>query len=55
VGALVAGAYWNARGLSRHALRDDVTHVTEGINGGRNGLEDRRRLLAVAKWQLGLR
>ena len=55
VGALVAGAYWNARGLSRHALRDDVTRVTEGINGGRNGLEDRRRLLAVAKRHLGLR
>ncbi|MCD0164688.1 hypothetical protein IHN32_01405 [Deinococcus sp. 14RED07] len=46
--------YRNARGLSRYALRDDVARVTEGIHGGRNGLEDRRRLLAIAKRSLGL-
>lgn len=54
VSALVAGCYWQRRGLNRHADRDDLEAVTRGINGGTNGLADRARLLKIAKRALGI-
>lgn len=45
----VAGWYWMRHDLNRWADRDDVVKVTRLINGGANGLADRRRLLAHAK------
>ena len=45
----VAGWYWMRHGLNRWADRDDLEGVTRRVNGGLNGLRDRRRLLDIAK------
>lgn len=48
--ALLAGvSYWRRRGINRHADRDDLEAVTRAINGGLNGLDDRRNYLRKAK------
>lgn len=47
--ALTAGAYWNDRKLNAHADKDDVVTITRRINGGLNGLEARKAMLARAK------
>jgi putative chitinase len=44
-----AAAYWRERGLNTHADRDDPVAVTFAVNGGLNGLRDRRCWLARAK------
>jgi len=41
--------YWQSRGLSALADRDDVLAVTKKVNGGTNGLTDRKVQLAKAK------
>ncbi len=41
--------YWQSRGLSALADRDDVLGVTRKVNGGNNGLADRKVQLAKAK------
>jgi len=50
----VAGWFWAKRGINALADSDDLTRVTQRINGGINGLDDRRRLLTRAKALLGL-
>lgn len=47
--ALSAGWYWSSRKINKHADRDDVVSVTLAINGGKNGLEDRKQWLAKFK------
>ena len=49
----VAGWFWAKRGLNALADTDDLTAITKRINGGLNGLEDRRRLLKRTKSLLG--
>lgn len=49
----VAGWYWAKRELNALADRDDLTGITRRVNGGLNGLEERRRLLLRAKALLG--
>lgn len=44
-----AAAYWLERGLNTHADHDDPVAVTFAVNGGLNGLDDRRYWLARAK------
>lgn len=44
--------FWVTRGLNRHADRDDILAVTGIINGGRNGIEDRKIKLARAKVEI---
>lgn len=45
----IACAYWDSRNLNRSADADDLEAVTRGVNGGLNGLADRRRYLLRAK------
>lgn len=49
----VAGWFWDSRDLNDLADRDDVEAVTRRINGGLNGLDDRKRYLRLAKEALG--
>ena len=50
----VAGWFWAKRHLNALADADDLTGITKRINGGLNGLEDRRRLLKRAKSLMSL-
>jgi len=43
-----AGWFWSSRDLNRWADQNNFNEVTKGVNGGFNGLEDRRRLLKRA-------
>ncbi|QGL88395.1 hypothetical protein FEO91_08790 [Stenotrophomonas maltophilia] len=52
--AIAAGWFWKRKGLNSLADRDDVVAVTKRINGGANGLEDRKLRLAQAKKLFGL-
>ncbi|MBY6239800.1 putative peptidoglycan-binding domain-containing protein [Methylosinus sp. Sm6] len=51
--ALTAALYWRKRGINVPADREDLEAVTRKINGGVNGLADRRVYLAVAKRVIG--
>jgi putative chitinase len=49
VGLMVAIAYWTKKGLNALADADDVTAITKRINGGLNGIEDRKTRLTAMK------
>ena len=44
-----AAHYWLDRGINAKADRDDIRGVTKLINGGTNGLRDRKVLISAAK------
>ena len=46
--------FWDTRGLNALADADDVTAITRKINGGTNGLTDRKAALKRAKAALGV-
>jgi putative chitinase len=50
--SLAAGWYWNRRKLNKYADLDDITTITRKINGGYNGLNDRKMWLSKAKADL---
>lgn len=47
--ALSAAAWWKNHGLNELADSDDVSRITRIINGGTNGLDDRKSRLIKAK------
>lgn len=49
VGLLVACKFWADNGLNALADKDDVLTITRRINGGTNGLEDRKKHLALLR------
>ena len=49
-----AAYFWNSRALNALADKDDVEGVTRKINGGLNGIDHRRELLAKFKADLGV-
>lgn len=46
--------YWNSRGLSNYADKDDLDQITYKINGGYNGIDQREKYLVRAKGALGI-
>lgn len=52
--AASAGWFWHSRNLNALADKDDLEGITRVINGGVNGLEHRRELLAKYKADLGV-
>lgn len=46
---LVAGEYWSQNKLNTYADKDDILTITKRINGGTNGLVDRKNQLARIK------
>lgn len=49
IGLLVACKYWTNNELNELADRDDILKITLRINGGTNGIEDRKAKLAMIK------
>lgn len=49
IGMLTACTYWRVKALNVLADRDDVEAITRRINGGTNGLEDRKARLWAMK------
>lgn len=49
-----AGWFWKTKNLNAYADNDDVLTITKRINGGTNGLADRKQYLARAKRALGI-
>lgn len=47
--ALAAGWFWDTRKLNQWADKDDVLTITKRINGGTNGLDDRKKWLLKCK------
>jgi putative chitinase len=47
--ALSAGWFWNRRNLNTYADNDDILTITKKINGGYNGLNERKMWLSKAK------
>lgn len=47
--ALSAGWFWNKAGLNELADKDDILDITKKINGGENGIDDRKARLDKIK------
>jgi len=47
--SLAAGWFWNRRKLNTFADADDIISITKRVNGGFNGLNDRKMWLTKAK------
>lgn len=49
ISVIIACHYWKNKGLGDLALKDDVTRITEKINGGHTHLAERKVFLAQQK------
>lgn len=47
----IACEYWESRGLNDFADKNDIVKITKRINGGLNGIADRRALFSLA-WKI---
>jgi putative chitinase len=47
----IACEYWKSRGLNALADKNDIVAITKKINGGMNGIADRRALFTIA-WKI---
>lgn len=54
IGLWTALEYWRKNGLNVLADKDDVLTITKRINGGTNGIADRKAKLAQTKQWLGI-
>jgi predicted chitinase len=54
VGFRIAGLYWRTNGINAMADRQDIVAVTRAINGGTNGLDDRKKYYDRARRVLGV-
>ena len=52
---MTAAQFWTDHGLNSYADRDDIRHITEAINGGLRGLQDRILYTERAAIALGIR
>lgn len=52
--AMSAGWFWSEHGLNELADQDLLIQITKRINGGTNGIDDRRSLLSQVKKQIGI-
>jgi putative chitinase len=52
--AMSAGWYWSTRKLNALADLDRLIAITRKVNGGQNGINDRRAILQSAKRALGI-
>lgn len=48
-GIISAGWFWNKKSLNMLADKDDFLKITKRINGGTNGIEQRKKYLELAK------
>lgn len=51
---LAACWFWNKNNLNQFADKDDIITITKRVNGGKNGIDDRKVILAKAKEVLGI-
>lgn len=54
IGLKIAMQYWRQKNLNTFADADDINTITKRINGGHNGLSDRKTKLATMKKLLGI-
>lgn len=50
--ALTAAQYWKNKNLNSYADKGDIVTITRRINGGLNGLDDRKKYLKIAESEL---
>jgi putative chitinase len=56
IGAVESAAwFWSKNGLNTLAAKDDIVAVTKRINGGTNGIDDRKHHTAIFKDLLGVK
>ena len=49
IGLMVACRYWTSQKMNAFADADDIEAITRRVNGGFNGIADRKKYLARAK------
>jgi len=54
IGLHVACEFWKRKGMNAYADMDDVETISRKINGGTNGLADRKAKLAIIKGVIGI-